>query len=78
LYDAGVTISINSDDPIFFSTTLIDEYRLAARSFGFDAAELSDVVLRSVAATFLTEPEKTVMAARFTREITALRRELGL
>jgi len=40
LYDAGVPIVLNSDDPAMFSCTLTDEYRLAARAFGFKEDEL--------------------------------------
>jgi len=40
LYDAGVPIVLNSDDPAMFRCTLVDEYRLAAREFGFTEAEL--------------------------------------
>lgn len=78
LYDAGVRVTINSDDPIFFATTMIDEYRLAARSFGFDANDLCRVTLDSVWATFLPPREQAELAAGFEREIGALRAEIGI
>lgn len=78
LFDAGVRVSINTDDPIFFATTMIDEYRLAAKAFGFGADELAAVTLDSVRATFLPEPEKAAMVGRFEQQIAALRSECGV
>ena len=43
LYDAGVPITINTDDPAIFSTTLSGEYDLAQRQFGFSESELQGI-----------------------------------
>ncbi len=43
IYDAGVPIVLNSDDPAMFGCTLTDEYRLAARAFGFTEKELCGI-----------------------------------
>lgn len=43
LYDAGVPIVLNTDDPGIFGATLTGEYELAARRFGFTEAELREV-----------------------------------
>lgn len=43
LYDAGVPIVLNSDDPAMFRCSLVDEYRLAQRVFGFSEAELRGI-----------------------------------
>lgn len=40
LFEAGVPIVLNTDDPPMFGATLCGEYALAAQRFGFTAAEL--------------------------------------
>jgi len=43
LYDAGVPITLNTDDPGIFETTLCAEYEIAARAFGFGRDELCEI-----------------------------------
>ncbi len=41
IYDAGVPIILNTDDPAFFHTTLAREYEIAERLFGLPAGRLA-------------------------------------
>jgi aminodeoxyfutalosine deaminase len=43
LYNAGVPITLATDDPAMFGCTLTGEYRLAAASFGFKERELRGI-----------------------------------
>ncbi len=73
LYDAGISITLNTDDPTFFKTTLNDEYRLAAQVFGFDAGELAQLALNAARAAFLPEAERVALLERVETELAALR-----
>ncbi|NNJ12046.1 adenosine deaminase [Chloroflexales bacterium ZM16-3] len=78
LYDAGVTVTINSDDPTFFNTTITEEYRRAVTHFGFGADDLSTMVRNAASATFLPPDQRAALCAQVDAEITALRHELGV
>jgi aminodeoxyfutalosine deaminase len=43
LFDAGVPVILNTDDPALFECSLRGEYELAAREFGFTAEELAKI-----------------------------------
>lgn len=43
LRDAEVVLTLNTDDPGMFDTTLVEEYRVARDVFGLDDAELVDL-----------------------------------
>lgn len=72
LYAAGVPLTLNSDDPAMFNTTLTDEYLLAAREFGFGAKELAEFSLNAVRYSFQPAEERDRMLASFTGEIAGL------
>jgi aminodeoxyfutalosine deaminase len=61
LYDAGVTITVNSDDPPMFNTTLNQEYQIAARLLGLDEGGLAELAKATVRASFMPEPEKAML-----------------
>jgi adenosine deaminase/aminodeoxyfutalosine deaminase len=46
LYDVGVPIVLNTDDPAFFNTTLTREYEIAGRLFGLPLDPLSAASFR--------------------------------
>jgi aminodeoxyfutalosine deaminase len=50
--EAGVVVTINSDDPPMFGTTLNREYAVAAGLLGLDAAGVADLARTAVHASF--------------------------
>lgn len=57
LFDQGVKISINTDDPGFFKTDLNNEY-LVVHKMGISLDSLREMNINAVNASFLTENEK--------------------
>lgn len=75
---AGVTVTLNSDDPPLFGTTLTEEYRLLVHQWGYGADDLERIVLNGVDASFLPPGERVRRRTSFEAEFAALRAELGL
>ncbi len=73
LHDAGVPVTVNSDDPPMFDTTLTNEYMVLAEQFEFGLDELEAISLRAVDAAFLPEPEKETLASSFRTAFDGLR-----
>jgi aminodeoxyfutalosine deaminase len=63
LYDAGVVVTVNSDDPPMFGTTLNREYEIAAELLDLDEHGIADLAKNAVQASFLPDPDKTSLVA---------------
>ena len=61
LFDAGVPVTLNTDDPDMFRTTLSREYAIAQQTFGFSDEELRELARSSFQASFLPEEKKRQM-----------------
>jgi Adenosine deaminase len=66
LVDAGLVVTLNSDDPPMFNTTLRDEYLTAVRVLGLSPAELADLVRAAARAAFLPPRAATRCSPRST------------
>ncbi len=73
LLEAGLYVTINSDDPPMFNTTLTDEYLKIADAFYFDVETIEQLVLNAVRASLLPEAARAAMEAHFRQEFSALR-----
>ncbi len=58
MLDAGINVSINSDDPPMFGTTLSEELIKCAREFGFNEDILWSLTVNALQAAFLPDTEK--------------------
>ncbi|WP_370315070.1 adenosine deaminase [Roseivivax marinus] len=59
---AGVTVTVSTDDPPFFHTTMRDEYRALARTHGWDEAAFADLARTSLDAAFCDAATKDRIA----------------
>lgn len=62
--EAGVRVTLNSDDPPFFHTSLAAEYATASKVMGFSDAEIDAMTRTAIEAAFVDEPTRQALLAR--------------
>ncbi len=77
MIEAGLNVTINSDDPPMFGTDLGKEYALVATKMGFGADVLKNCALNSIRASWLDEGTKATLLSEWDAEIDALAAELA-
>ncbi|MCL4560934.1 MAG: adenosine deaminase [Chloroflexi bacterium] len=68
LLEAGLYVTLSSDDPPMFDTTLTNEYLVGYHTWGWNLETIQKLVLNGVDATLLPEAEKQQMHAGFVSE----------
>lgn len=71
--DAGVVITVNSDDPPMFGTTLNHEYEIAARLLDLDEAGIGELAKNAVRAAFVDDAFKAELCAEIDAYVAAAR-----
>src|SRR6267154_299386 len=64
-FDQGVMITLNTDDPALFGTTLSREYQIAQETFGFTDEHLRELARNSFEASFLPAEKKLELLSLF-------------
>lgn len=67
--EAGLAVTINSDDPPMFSTDLGREFEIAHSALGFSLDELKAAILTSLEASWLDETTKKRWSQEWSEEI---------
>ena len=62
--EAGVRVTLNSDDPPFFHTSLAQEYETASTVMGFTDAGINAMTRTAIEAAFVDEPTRKALLAR--------------
>ncbi|MCI0345859.1 MAG: adenosine deaminase, partial [Chloroflexi bacterium] len=71
LWRSGVRVSVNSDDPPLFGTTLGEEYLKLATTFAYGEAELVELARAALDHAFLEPADRVALGAEFERRLTA-------
>jgi adenosine deaminase len=63
-YDAGIKVSISSDDPPFMRTTLAEEYQRVQESYDYSDKIMNDITKMAIEAAFVDESTRKELLAK--------------
>lgn len=72
LWDAGLLLTIGSDDPPMFGIDLNHEYQVLIKEFNFTQTELERISLNAIYASFLSQAQKRKLDREFQDEFKRL------
>ncbi|MDH5235675.1 MAG: adenosine deaminase, partial [Gemmatimonadota bacterium] len=70
-FDAGLQVSLNTDNRLMSGTDLVTEYGLAAKHLAFTLGELATLARNGFVGAFLPDDAKVALLARFDEELAA-------
>ncbi|MFH1832360.1 MAG: adenosine deaminase [bacterium] len=76
LWDAGLCININTDDPGIFGIDLNHEYDLLIDTYRFTIEDLKKISLNGITASLLPDKEKKELTQKFKDKFTKLRTQI--
>jgi len=76
MLDEGLFITINSDDPQMFGTTLTDEYLRITETFDFDVNIIKQFVINGIRASLLSGETQQALENEFNAQFVELENEL--
>jgi adenosine deaminase len=62
-FEAGMLVTVNTDDPIMFQTCLADEYRLLEEECEFSRSDVRQLILSAIRSAWLPEERKKSLIA---------------
>ena len=71
-FDAGMVVSLNTDNRLMSATTMTDEFWRAHRHLGLDWTQLTEIALMGFNTAFLPHRERTGLVAAVRQEIAEL------
>ena len=67
-YHKGLSVTVNSDDPTMFDTSITREYLVLAQELGFSLNDLKCMCFNGIDASFMSENGKEVMKSQIEKE----------
>ena len=67
-FDAGLLVTVNTDDPAMFGNSLAQEYHLLEERLGFSRDAVRKVILNGVKAAWLSNDRKKLLNDTFVKD----------
>jgi adenosine deaminase len=64
-FDAGIPVSLNTDDPLFFGNSLADEMAAAQQAHRFTRDEITRLIVSAVEASWLAADARATLLKDF-------------
>jgi adenosine deaminase len=61
-------VTVNSDDPTMFNTSISEEYLVLVQKLGFTMSDLKRLSMNSIDASFMPDEDKERMKSQFEKE----------
>ncbi|WP_168015629.1 adenosine deaminase [Halomonas salinarum] len=68
LLEAGLTLTLNSDDPAYFGGGMLDNFLACQRAFGWSRQTFVDLARNAIEAAFMSEERRDVLLTRLVAE----------
>lgn len=67
-FQDGLMVTVNSDDPTMFNTSITQEYLVLAQNLGFSINDLNQLSMNGITASFMPDENKESMKSQFEKE----------
>jgi adenosine deaminase len=67
-FEAGMMVTVNTDDPKMFQTSLAEEYRLLEQECGWTKMEICGLILNAIESSWQPAEQKAALVARFKQD----------
>jgi adenosine deaminase len=67
-FQQGLMVTVNSDDPTMFNTSISQEYSVLVKKLGFTVNDLKRLSMNGIDASFMSEGDKKLMKSQFEKE----------